>query len=103
MPSGSLHGRARACRAAGPRSFPRATSAGRSCAWSERGLVFQRPFGAATDRAAPEALSDLALEQERDEEREQNERLDEREAENHRRLDARSGAGVTADALERSG
>ena len=45
----------------------------------------------------------LPLEEERDDEREQNERLDERQAENHRRLDARGSARVTGDAFEGRG
>ena len=44
---------------------------------------------------------DERLEEERDDEAEEHERLDQREAENHRGLDARGGARVTRDALER--
>jgi len=44
---------------------------------------------------------DLRVEQERDGEGEEHERLDERQTENHRGLDAGSRAGVPADAFER--
>ena len=43
----------------------------------------------------------LADEQERDDERVDHERLDQREAENHRAADLAGGAGVAGDALER--
>src|SRR5262245_34031163 len=49
----------------------------------------------------PRGSLDLAVEQERDGECEEHQRLDERETENHRGLDAGRRAGVPADAFER--
>src|SRR5690606_30376409 len=45
--------------------------------------------------------ADLALEHERDDEREQNERLDERQTQDERRLNLGSGTGVTRNPFER--
>src|SRR6185436_9312094 len=49
---------------------------------------------------AERGRSDLAGEDERDDEREQHQRLDQRQTENHRGLNARGRAGIAADALE---
>jgi hypothetical protein len=46
-------------------------------------------------------VSDLAVQKERDREREQSQRLHERHTQNERRLDAVGSAGIAADAFER--
>src|SRR5690242_5616565 len=50
-----------------------------------------------------EVRGEAALEQVRDDQGEQNERLDEGQAENHRRLDACSRAGISGDTFECGG
>src|SRR6186713_2899401 len=61
----------------------------------------RRWFGSWQARGLAPNASDLALEQVRDEDREEHERLDQSETENHRRLNARRSARVTADTFER--
>src|SRR5690606_27037050 len=64
------------------------------------GFFFSRRAVSYRPRGVDLLSGDEGLEQERDHEAHEHERLDERQAEDHRGLDAGSSAGVTADAFE---